>query len=361
MFILTMQETIFKKLFQYSSYDEGRLKEDPKANQVMRQICNKISEIPKEEFIAWLIAENNKLCCYKISPDALKLIHSIFAKQLWEYHKQCHPGVDFPDSQYVRDAILNRTYGFFSAIILEKHVNSSSNIMSLKYMTHKHDPVYSSLQDTFSSKAGDGLAPLGKSTNYTHDQNFKKIVQFQNESTSPVFFTGISDAKSGLMTLLEIMIDNLALIRFCGSLGLEVNRREDVAYAHGPFFMRFSEFTASEIPDQKLLRVSTSDIIFILPTESARSELLNLLKIAVELGLLDQNLSEKLAKNIMTYETYVSKYCIEDTADFSANSSKTANSSSFFSDSLKSADSISRAESMDISGPNSFIKKPGSG
>lgn len=323
MSILAMQEAVFRKLAQYSSHDEGRLAEEPKANLLLRQLCTEISDVPKEAFIAWLVTVNNKLCCCDISSDALELIHGVFAKQLWEYHKRCNPTVHFPDSQYLRDVILNNTYGLFFNVMLIKHMHSDSNLRMLKYGEYSDDSIYTQLDaaNANPANADDEPVPLGgRSANYKSDPNFQKIVQFQNESNSSLFFSGIPHEKGGLLTMLEIMIDNLALIRFCGILGSGLSRREDAAYKHGPFFMCFSHFDESEVSNQPLFRVHAKDIIFILPTESDRRELLTSMNAAVELGLLDSSVSEGLVHNIMTYETYASEHCVENTAIFNSGS-----------------------------------------
>lgn len=305
--------TFFSKLFHTIERFRHQFPGTPYA--FIDDLVNRFEINPNDDWINWIINTNNNLASNHLNEESfvwLQAFHNLLAQSLIEYdaavnkqHKSTF------DSIFMRDSYLLKQYHFQSYPLIRKYIKSTENLPMYKAYYYRNDSVF---EDVFSSSVqveheGNPLnsPTLDDHSVYLNDYYFASIVAYHRRAnTNNIKFAGITYEKGGVYTLLQIILDQVARVRFFG--GITPSLSNESAYTHGPIFMVTSHL--HQTMNREVFEVNLSSLTFIVPNVEMQEQLKQLLYKASSYELINAEEINTIVNNqILTYEQYWKRHC----------------------------------------------------
>lgn len=264
---------------------------------------------PELERIKWIININNNLAPDFRNDKSLTLwrsFHNLLADILFTLTPSDKLDTK---SRFIRDCILLKQHHFLSFPLIRKHAMPLENLAMFKIKYYEEDEIFNNLLLIPEEVSSPLSSPTLNTSDYTRDPNFQLIVDYYSKRKSNKVFAGISYEKGGISTVLQIIIEQEAQLRFSGSLDRFENThlgKTESAYSHGPIFMVSEHFHRTE---SELTSIKLDDLIFIVPNLDMRASLLNLMNKANSYGLLTPDDIANVVSKILSYSEYNAHYC----------------------------------------------------
>lgn len=305
--------TFFSKLFQTIERFRHQFPGTPCA--FIDDLVNRFEINPNDDWVNWIINTNNNLTSNHLNEESfvwLQAFHNLLAQSLIEYDaavNRQHKSTS--ESIFMRDAYLLKQYHFQSYPLIRKYIKSTENLPMYKAYYYRNDSVF---EDIFSSSVqveqeGNPLnsPTLDDHSAYINDYYFASIVTYyRRASTKNIKFAGITYEKGGIYTVLQIIIDQIARIRFFG--GITPSLSNESAYTHGPIFMITSHL--HQTMNREVFEINLSNLTFIIPNVEIQEQLKQLLYKASSYELINAGEINTLVNNqILTYEQYWKRHC----------------------------------------------------
>lgn len=305
--------TFFNKLFQTIERFRQQFPDTPYS--FIDDLMKRFEINSNDDWIYWIINTNNNLASKHLNEESfvwLQPFHNLLAQSLIEYDAAVNRQHKLmSDSIFMRDAYLLKQYHFQSYPLIRKYIKSAENLPMHKAYYYKDDSVF---RDIFSSSVqveheGNPLhsPTLDNHSTYLNDDYFALIVTYHRKAnTDHIKFAGITHEKGGIYTVLQIIIDQVARIRFLG--GITPSLSNESAYTHGPIFMITSHL--HQTMNREVFEINLSSLTFIVPNVEMQEQLKQLLYKASSYGLINAGEINTFVNNqILTYEQYWNRHC----------------------------------------------------